>query len=231
MPTRTMPYTPRFTMAADIRRGDRSRSLGMGAGQPDVQWNRTGLRPESDHREHEGGAANPLRHVRRAECDDGERLAPGASRQQHQAKDQCGRTELRHHRVPLTGHLHLAPVCMVGEDEEERRDRHQLPQEQERGHVGCGGDEQQGRHEQRQDARGRPAAETVTGVPQAKDQGADADDRADDDEKSSEAIEGEGKSRERHQGSCVHHGGVARVKDVCAHDHSEPAGADREYRR
>ena len=156
---------------------------------------------------------------------------PGARRQQHQAQDQRRRAELCHHRVPLPGHLHLAPPCVVDQDEQQRRDRHQLPEEQEGGHVRGGWDQQQAGHEQREDARCRPAGQTVAFVPEAEHHGADADEARDHDEEGSEAVEGEGEARERHQGGRVHHGRVTRVQDVRADDEAEDAGRDGECAR
>ncbi len=175
--------------------GHRTRGFGVGPGQPHVKRRHAGLRAEADHRQHEGAAPHPGGQVRRPGGNGGERLARRVGGQEDQADQQGGGAELGHHRVPLAGRAHLRAPPMIDEDEQERGDGHQLPQEQECGHVRRRRDQQQGGDEQREEARRCPAGKAMTVVTEAEDHGADPDDGADGDEHRTEAVEAPSRDR------------------------------------
>ena len=134
---------------------------------------------------------------------------PARSASSTNAKEQHRRPELGHHRVPLARPLHLVARTVVGEDQQQRRHRHQLPQEQEGADGGRGRHEQQGRDEEGQHARPGAAGESVARIAEAKDHGAQPDAGGDGDEKRAEPIETKREAEQREQLVGVHRGGVA----------------------
>ena len=103
-------------MAADIS-ADTGPGLRMRTGQPDVERDRAGLRAEPDT-----ASTKALLRTHSGRCADGSAMTSNdwlparvASRTN---RGSAPPPELRHHRVPLPGALHLAPMRMIGEDEE-----------------------------------------------------------------------------------------------------------------
>ena len=173
--------------------------LGVGPGKPHVQRYGAGLGREAEDDQHEGRAAHPWAQVRCRRPDGGERLTTRPGGQQHQSDQDCSRPGLGHHRIPLPSHLHLRPVLVIGQDEEQRGQGHRLPEEEEGRHVGGRGDQQERGHEERQGARSGATGESVPLVSETIDQGADTHDGGDGDEQCSEPVEAQRESGEGKQ--------------------------------
>ena len=113
--------------------GDVRGRVGVRGGQPEVQGYDPRLETEAEQREQEQDArdARPARPGR-------ERLELERARgrpQQTEQREQGERARVRRHQVDPTGLLHLAPIVLGGH-EQERRERHDLPCEQEGDAVG-----------------------------------------------------------------------------------------------
>ena len=145
-------------MAADMRAETGPGASGWARGSHTCSGTAPAFEAEPDDRQHERRRSHPRSEVRAVCGDHGEGLAPGAIGQQHQRQEQRRCPELGHHRVPLAGPLHLVADAVVGEHQQQRRHRHQLPEEQE------GADGRRGRHEQqRRDEEGQHARRGAAG--------------------------------------------------------------------
>ena len=218
-------------MAADMRAETGPGASGWAARQPHVQRHRTGFRAETDHRQHEGRRAHPRSEVWAVGGDHGEGLAPGAVSQQHQCQEQRGCAELGHHPVPLAGPLDLVAHAMVGQHQQQRRHRHELPQEQEGADGRRGRHEQQRRDEKGEHARRSAAGESMALVAEAKNHGAQSDAGRDGDEERPEPTETERESEQREQLGGVHRGRVAGGEHVGGqHEPADAGGQDQRDR-
>ena len=191
-------------MAADISADTGPGASGWARGSHTCSGTAPALEPNPTTARTNASRAHPGSQVRAAGSDEGERLASGMGGQQHQAEQQRDRPELGHHPVPLAGPLHLGALPVIGQDEEQRGHRHQLPEEEERADARGGRHEQQGGDEQREDARRRAAGQAVAAVAEAKHHGAQPPRRRRRPRRARRADRGEARIRERVRGVDVH---------------------------
>ncbi len=126
------------------QRRHRARRLRVGPRQPGVQWHQARLRTKPDQREHKYGGADPV-----ADCPEaGEPVGTPGRRQHHQPDQDCDESQLSHHGVPQARRADLR-AGVLGEHQDQRRDRHQLPRQQKRRHRARGRHQQHRRDEQR----------------------------------------------------------------------------------
>jgi hypothetical protein len=100
----------------------------MRAGQPHVQGHQARLEPEADHAEREERRGEPARAVGQRACPECRRSLRAA--EQREEAEQAEGARVGRHEVDPGGPPHLVAL-LLGSDQEEGRERHQLPREQE----------------------------------------------------------------------------------------------------
>ena len=147
----------------------------VGERQPHVQRHEARLGAGADQREREDDGGDARR--RRRVADRVERVAAGRARQQTEREQQRERAEARHQQVDVAGRRVAGPA-MVRHHERPRRERHELPREEEReGVVGEHDEVHAGEEggEERQHARGRFLVPAVAEAVQARRRAAEID--------------------------------------------------------
>ena len=101
----------------------------------------------------------------RARPQRGEGLSSGMRGEQSEAGEQQYQAEVCHHRVPDARLAHRGAFPVFGQHQQQRGERHQLPQHEEGGHRRGHRDQDQREREQRQHRLRRTRAQPVRAVP------------------------------------------------------------------
>lgn len=168
------------------QRRHRAGRLGVGAGQPGVQWQQSSLRTEPGDREHEHRVAEAVRQCPGA----GERVGAGRCRRQHEPDQDQQEAELGHHGVKQCGGADFGAM-MLGEHQDQRCHGHQFPAVEQRADGAGRRDQQHRGHEQRQDRQRHGAQMLAAGVADGVDTDRHGDGAGERHEEAAERIRGE----------------------------------------
>ena len=155
------PVQPQVDHRRRHQRRHVARGLGVCPRQPDVEGDESGLGAEPGEDQHEHQRPRGCRHPLRGRTHARERLGPRRSREEHQAEQDRDETGMCHRGVPDSRLTHLRPGPVLGEDEHQGGQGHQLPQHQEGGDVRRRRNQHHRRHEHRERRLDRPGAHTV----------------------------------------------------------------------
>ena len=197
----------------------------MGPWQPDVKRHDARLGSESDDRQQEHEATKLRREMRRAGAQIGERRALGAGREQQEHRQQRHETELRHRDVPQPRVARLGHV-RLGHHQKVRRERHQLPREQERKDVPRAGHHahaQQKDVEHQAEEPQRRAPLVRRGIRHAVDRRRQAADGDDGEEEGAERV-----NRQQHAARRGEHTRQRQHRWLCGHEHLRRDGERRD---
>ena len=129
--------------------------------QPRVQRHQAGLGAEAGERQPEHQRARRRRQLRGAQRLEG--LAASRGGEDDQSEQDRREPEMRHHGVPQPGAPDPRPQVMLGQDQHQRGERHQLPQHQQGRDAAGGRHQHQAGGQQRQDGGHRPTGPRLPG--------------------------------------------------------------------